>query len=223
MATAYLWNPPDLTAVAADLLPLVRDAASTLAKHPDVPAEVPAVIEKLFESLPSPDQWSGTDGYLAAALNHGLTRCFRALERDDVQRRAELRIGLEQIHQALSYLLDEAPAGEDRTPTELVRWLFDVTGATSTDLAELLDVSPSTVRRWANGAKPSAQDERRLRVIAGVVVNLRHSLTPAGVLLWLISPHRDLDGAAPADHLDDPSAYQLLRRLASRTRSSTSS
>lgn len=222
MATVDVWNPPDLTTVAADLLPLVRDAANTLARRPDVPAEVPAVIEKLYESLPSPDQWSGTDGYLAAALNHGVTRCFRALERDAVERRAELRLGLEQIHQALSYLLDEAPAGDERTPMELVRWLLDVTGATSTELADLLDVSPSTVRRWSSGSKPSSHDERRLRVIAGVVVNLRHSLTPAGVILWLTTPHPDLDDHAPIDHLDDPSAYQLLIRLASRTRSSSS-
>lgn len=221
MAIASVPTPAsDLAETAAELLPLARDAARSLAREPGVPADMPAVIEKLAKQLPSVDQWAGVDGYLAAALSEGVIRCYRALQNEGETSRSELRVGLEQIQQALTYLVDERHAADTRSTAEIVTWLLESTGASREELGKVLDVSSSTVSRWVSGSTPSADDGARLRAVARVVTNLRHSLTPPGVLLWFRSPHPDLDGRAPMDLLDTPHAYPSLVRLASRTRSS---
>lgn len=220
MALAEYIPDTDIADTAAELLPVVRDAARTLSRSAKIPADIDAVIEKLYQQLPTVEQWSGVDGYLAASLNQGLVRCFRALEHDDDTTRAELRIGLEQIAQSLAYLLDEAPVADRQEPHELLSWLTDVTEAPRTDLAELLGVSTSTVARWlAKGSVPGSRDEARLRVVARIVANLRHSMTAEGLIEWFVSAHPDLGGRAPAAFLGESDMYPQLLRLSSRTRS----
>jgi len=206
---------------AADLLPLIADANQRLATTADVPLDIPAVIDKLFERIPDPPDFTGIDPYLADALIYGAARSYRALTRsDERQKRRELRIALEQVRQALTYILDEAPAADDRNSAQLARWLVETIDAPQRDLSVSLGVAPRTFQRWLSGeTTPTGIEASKLQMVARLVANLRHSLTGPGVLWWLQRTHPSL-GKPPQQLLDDPSAYPTLVRLAAQTRSS---
>ena len=90
------------------------------------------------------------------------------------------------------------------------------------DLAELLHVSESSVRRWSNlddSTEPSGDTADRVMMIAKIVNHLRHAMTPRGSVQWLLRPHPALDDRRPADELKDPSSYRSLVSLASGARS----
>lgn len=65
---------------------------------------------------------------------------------------------------------------------------------------------------------PTGEDERRLRVVARIVNQLRHSLTGPGVIDWFEHPRTDLDGSRPVDVLDDPDRLELLLAAAAASR-----
>jgi hypothetical protein len=85
--------------------------------------------------------------------------------------------------------------------------------------AQLLRVSLRTYQRWVSATTtPSGDEERRLRVVARFVTQLRHSLTGPGVVEWFVRPRADLDGASPADALDDPDRLEPLVAAAAASR-----
>ena len=89
--------------------------------------------------------------------------------------------------------------------------------------AELLRVSPRTYQRWISerdSAQPSSDDERRLRVVARIVNQLRHSLTGPGVVDWFEYARADLDGETPSAALDDPDKLEPLIVAAAASRGS---
>jgi transcriptional regulator with XRE-family HTH domain len=210
-------------AEAAELLPLITDASQHLATSSEIPMDMPAVIDKLFERIPAPNapQLAGIDPYLADAVTYGTARCFWALNRPTEERRPQLRIALEQVRQALSYILEEAPATDARPPAEIAQWLLDVVDTTQRDLSERLGIAPRTFQRWLTGETvPSGLEASKLQLVARLTANLRHSLTGPGVLWWLHRPHPDLGGRAPETLLGEPTEYPTLIRLAAQTRSS---
>lgn len=210
-----------MTSPAVELLPLVVEANRRLGLSDEVPLDVPAVIEKVYEAVAAPAREDAfADPYLLEGLTHGLVRCYRAQSLPDLdEQAAELRIGLEQIRQALAYLVEEAQPVDTRPPAGVARWLIDVLEAPQTEVAALLGVAARTLHRWTTGeSAPSGLDAARLRTTARLAAILRHALTGPGILLWLTTDHPDL-GGPPAALLDDPADYPLLVRLAARLRS----
>lgn len=65
---------------------------------------------------------------------------------------------------------------------------------------------------------PTGEDERRLRVVARIVNQLRHSLTGPGVVDWFEHPRADLDASRPVDVLNDPDRLELLLAAAAASR-----
>ncbi len=212
----------DLLDAASELLPLVTETNQRLALSPELPPDIHAVVEKVYTSLPAPldEAAGGIDPFLTEALSYGTARCYRALTLDkDSEKRAELRIGLEQVRQALAYLLDEEPVADDRPPQQVAAWLVEATDVPQTDLARVLDVAPKTLHRWVIGdSTPGADEVARLRVVARIVANLRHAYTGPGAVAWFEHQHPDLK-RRPADLLSQSSNYPSLLKLAARTRS----
>jgi hypothetical protein len=121
-----------------------------------------------------------------------------------------------------SRIADREPIGEDQPSHEIALWL-DATLASVNQVrkAELLHVSPRTYQRWVStqeAVQPSGEDERRLRIVARIVNQLRHSLTAPGVVEWFEHPRADLEGATPANVLDDPEKLELLISAAAASR-----
>lgn len=211
-----------LRRAAESLFPVVSHAAQELAVSREVPPGLPAVVEQVYEALPDPTRAdaSAVDPYLVEALTYGVARCFRALAGPPKRSRAELRIALEQVRQALAYIVEEEPVHDDASAAAVAAWLIETVEVPQRELAEVLGVNPRTLQRWAAGeSTPSGVEATRLRTLARVVNNLRHVLTGTGVLLWLREPHRDLRGKRPSELLGTPEAYTALVRLAARARS----
>jgi hypothetical protein len=75
----------------------------------------------------------------------GAVVCLKALRHDDERlARRDLRLGLEQVRQALRDMLDEHPVRADRDAKELVRWLATVTSVPQAELTEVLGVGART-------------------------------------------------------------------------------
>jgi DNA-binding transcriptional regulator YiaG len=215
--------PTRVDEVIHDLLPVVDGFSETLSTSKDVPPDARAVLDKVFERLRELGIDSvipGADPYLTTSLAAGLARCYRALDADTNATRRELRVGAEQIRQALAYIGEESASNDDRTPPEIAAWLIRTVEVSDAELADTLGVAARTLRRWANGeSAPSGEEAARLRILGRVVNNLRHSLTSPGVILWLNQPHASLKNKPPRELLDDRDAYQQLATLAARTRS----
>lgn len=66
-------------------------------------------------------------------------------------------------------------------------------------LASLVGVSPSSLRRYATGVRPTPDDvAARLHVLALIVGDLAGSYNDIGVRRWFGRPRTQLDGQAPA-------------------------
>lgn len=100
---------------------------------------------------------------------------------------------LERINEAL----DESPA-----PTYEWRTLDSVLGINL--LAELLNVSKSSIRRYLSG-KRSTPDKvaARLHFLAFIVGDLSGAYNEIGVRRWFARPRKQLDGHSPAQFLTD--------------------
>ena len=163
------------------------------------------------------------DPYLAEGLLGGAVVCLKALRDDDVARsRRELRLGLEQVRQALRDVLAEHPVSADQSAKAVARWLADTVSVPQAEVARILDVSPRTFQRWlseTDTAAPTGDDEMRLRIVARLVNHLRHSFTGPGALRWLERPHPQLGDRPPISLLGDEATYPALTQLAARARS----
>ena len=216
-------NRTSIDDVVDDLLPVVDSFSERLSTSKEIPPDARAVLDKVFERLRElgiDSEIPGTDPYLTTSLAAGLARCYRALDAASATSRRDLRVGIEQIRQALAYLGGESASNDDRTPPEIASWLIRVVEVSDAELADTLGVAARTLRRWANGeSTPSGEEAARLRILGRVVDNLRHSLTSPGVILWLNQPHASLKNKPPRDLLGDRDAYQRLATLAARTRS----
>lgn len=149
-------------------------------------------------------------------------RAQAALRDEDPRRRRQLRLALEQMRFLFARIAEREPIGEDRSASDVARWIeLTLPSVSQSHKAALLGVSPRTYQRWVSereATTPTGRDERRLRVVARLVNQLRHSLTGPGVVDWFEHPRADLDGASPADVLDDPSRLESLLAAAAASR-----
>lgn len=92
-------------------------------------------------------------------------------------------------------------------------------GITGRDLAELLDTTPETVSRWVNGkADPHRERLQRLLHLEFFFSELSEFYEPEEARLWLLSPHKLLEGATPADRIREgrtDEIFALLEQLRS--------
>jgi len=201
------------------------DAANRgLAREAETPEEVVRLVVDLADAIAGggDDGVAAVNPWLWIAVQGAALRAQSALREDDPRRRRQLRLALEQLRFLFARIADRAPVGEDRPSAEIARWLDETLATVSQQRkAELLGVGLRTFQRWIadrNGTTPSAADDRRLRVVARIVNQLRHSLTAPGVVGWFEYPRADLGGARPAELLDDPGRLEQLLGAAAASR-----
>ncbi|MEA2633415.1 MAG: hypothetical protein QOH92_182 [Chloroflexota bacterium] len=200
-----------------------------LASEKRVPSELWEEFHRLANGLLSASQRAvdSVDPYLVIALQQGQVASLLAQEaKDPLTQRRELRIGIEQMRQALRDIVEGAPVREDRPAKEIAIWLNDILGVPQAALAEALGTSPRSLQRWLSAkdpTEPDGPDAQRLRMVARIANQLRHILTGPGVIGWLQRPNDGLGNQAPVQLIDDPNAFPKLEQLAIRARSGDAS
>lgn len=195
------------------LLDQVNHATERLRGSATVPNEVTALIDSLDSALgaATPLQLEA-DPYLTTALWAAAFRADKALRHDDDrQRRRDVRVALEQFRHALRDIADNRPYDDGAPIRDVLARTADVLAVPQKSLAELLGVSVRQLQRWFadDGAEPGSDDAARIRVVANVVNQLRHTFTGPGVLSWFHREHPVLK-RRPIDLLIDPLSYPEL-------------
>jgi uncharacterized protein (DUF2384 family) len=202
----------------------LSEANRRLALEPETPASIAGLVEDLTDAI------GGADDHALAAVNPWLwiavqgaaLRAQSALREADPARRRHLRLALEQLRFLFARIADRQPVGEDAPSDVVARWLEATLPSVSQQRkADLLGVGLRTYQRWVSErerAAPTGDDDRRLRVVARLVNQLRHSLTGPGVVDWFEHPRSDLGGARPVDLLDDPGRLEALLAAAAASR-----
>jgi hypothetical protein len=210
---------------AVDLVPLldrINEATLALRRSRDhVPDDVVQLVDSLDTELYAETPSAlGADPYQVARLYGAALRAEKALRRPLPQaQRRDLRIPLEIVRCALVDIIEDRPVAADVPAVEVLRNLVDMANVPQNDLAAVLGVSLRTLQRWlAPGAKgPSGDEEARVRIVAQLVNQLRHSFTAPGVMKWFW--HKSpLLGVAPIKWLDDPLRYPRLLAVARGSR-----
>ncbi len=219
-----------MSAIAPDIRQPARvarelgEANAVLARQPETPASVVGLVAAVADAIAAGDdaQAAVVNPWLWIKLQSAAIRAQAALREDDPGRRRQLRLALEQMRFLFARIADREPIGEDRPAHEVARWLdAKLASVSQPRKAELLRVSARTYQRWVSdqeAARPSGEDERRLRVVARIVNQLRYSLTGPGVVEWFEHPRADLEGAPPSAVLDDPDKLELLITAAAASR-----
>jgi DNA-binding transcriptional regulator YiaG len=204
----------------------LADANRRLAQERETPAAIKGLVEELADGLVelSETDLAGIDPYLIVSLQRAVLGATRALDTDDPdEQRRQLRYRLEQMRHVFRDLASGQAVDEERSSKEIAHWLVGAVDVPQRQLADLLGVKSRTFQRWISeteASAPDGDDARRLRLVARIVNQLRHSLTGVGVIRWFERPRDDLGGARPADLLDEPDAIGRLLTLASGARSS---
>lgn len=208
-------------AVAARL----AEINTALARSAEVPDEALSFVRDLAGTVADLDEQElgPLDPYLLIALQKAALKAQIALEETDPERRRELRLRIEQMRQVFGEIASEEPVSDERSGKELARWLVESVHVPQLQLAELLEVDRRTLQRWISSkeaAAPTGEDERRLRVVARVVNQLRYALTPAGVVGWFERARPELGDQPPRSLLPEADALPRLQALATGLRSS---
>src|ERR1700739_1837543 len=94
---------------------------------------------------------------------------------------------------------------------EIIDDLRDRGGLKGTDGANIAEVSPATVSRWASGkALPHPKTQLVISDLRYVVDRLSEFYTPEETRLWLYSKHRLLNGQRAIDLINQNQADQVL-------------
>jgi hypothetical protein len=200
------------------------EANGRLSTQRETPAAVVGLVADVADAIAAGDDGEAAlvNPWLWIRLQSAAIRAQSALRQEDPIRRQQLRLALEQLRFLFARIADREPIGEDRPAHDVARWLdVKLASVSQPRKAELLRVSPRTYQRWvsdAESARPSGEDERRLRVVARIVNQLRHSLTGPGVVEWFEYPRADLGGATPSAVLNDPERLELLITAAAASR-----
>jgi hypothetical protein len=200
------------------------EANARLSKSEETPASVVGLVEDVAVTIADGEEGdiARVNPWLWIKVQSAAIRAQSALNEEDPVRRRQLRLTLEQLRFLFARIADREPIGEERAVEEVARWLDSKLASVSQPRkAELLHVSSRTYQRWVSeheSARPSSEDERRLRVVARIVNQLRHSLTGPGVVEWFDQPRADLDGETPAGVLDDPAKLEVLISAAAASR-----
>jgi hypothetical protein len=210
---------------AAQVAEELEMANSQLAQAPEVPEKVLELVHDLSETIGDMDdeEVSPVDPYLLIALQRAALKARNALDGTDPERRRELRLRIEQMRHVFRDIAGNEPVSDQRSGDELARWLVEQVRVPQQQLAELLEVDKRTLQRWIStkeSAIPGGEDERRLRVVARLVNQLRFALTPAGVIGWFERPRPELGEQPPRSLLQEPDALPRLQALATALRTS---
>lgn len=203
-----------MTSVALEaLLDQVNHATERLRASASVPNEVTALIDGLDSTLgaATPLQLEA-DPYLTTALWAAAFRADKALRHeDDRQRRRDVRVALEQFRHALRDITDNRPYDDGAPIRDVLTRTADVLTVPQKSLAELLGVSVRQLQRWLSddAAAPASDDAARIRMVANLVNQLRHSFTGPGVVSWFNRKHPVLR-RRPIELLVDPLSYPKL-------------
>jgi hypothetical protein len=217
-ATSFDLRQPSVVAHA------LGEVNRTLASDAETPASVVGFVEDLTDAIAAGETHAAAvvNPWVWIRLQGAALRAQSALREDDPRRRRQLRLALEQMRFLFARIAEREPIGEDRPAGEVARWLEQTLPSVSQSRkATLLGVSPRTYQRWVSEREatlPSGADERRLRVVARIVNQLRHSLTGPGVIEWFDYPRADLGGVSPATILDDPEQLEPLLAAAAASR-----
>ena len=204
------------------LLGEVTDATVQLQRSATVPAEVSALIDSVGEKLDATAPLAlaaESDPYLTTALWAAAFSAEKALRHDnDTDRRRGVRIALEQFRHALRDITDNRPYQDDAPIHEVLNRTVDTLAAPQKALGELFGVSVRQLQRWlAQSSEPAGAEAARIRVVARIVSQLRHTFTGPGVLAWFCRIH-PLLGERPIALLDDPTRYPELLSVATAAR-----
>lgn len=206
----------------APLLAQVNAATQLLAASPEVPPEVAELIDSLDNRLGTP-QPIDADAYLTNTLWLAAFRAEKALRHDNPDdARRDVRIALEQVRQALRDIVDRRPYSDDVPINEVLDATMAILDAPQTAAAELFGVSVRQLQRWLapGGTQPAGLDAARVRIVAQITNQLRHTFTGPGVLAWFTREHPML-GRAPIDMLADPTTYPDVLAAATAARAMT--
>jgi hypothetical protein len=218
--SATLFDLRNPMAVADEL----GEANRRLAREPEVPPSVIGVVEDVTDAISRGDEHdlAVVNPWLWIRVQGAALRAQASLRETDPARRRQLRLALEQMRFLFARIAERQPIGEDESANEVARWLETTLGSVSQQQkAQLLQVGARTYQRWIadrDATTPTAEDERRLRVVARIVNQLRHSLTGPGVIEWFGHPRADLEGASPAQVLDDADRLESLLAAAAASR-----
>lgn len=211
--------------IDAELLTRLDKASAEIADASTVPVDVALFVKQfddIFHASEPEKAFAAVDPYLAEGLLGGAVICLKSLSSNDPRSaRRALRLGLEQVRQAVRDILDQAPASEDEPIKPMLRWLARTMAISQGELAEFLGVPPRTLQRWLSeqeSAEPSGYEAGKVQVVARIVAHLRHSFTGPGTLRWFERPHPGLKGESPASLLDEPERYPQLINMASQAR-----
>jgi hypothetical protein len=200
------------------------EANRRLAREPEAPPSVIGLVEDIADTISRGDEHdlAVVNPWLWIRVQGAALRAQASLREDDPERRRQLRLALEQMRFLFARIAERQPIGEDEPANEVARWLETTLGSVSQQQkAQLLQVGARTYQRWISdqdATTPTAEDERRLRVVARIVNQLRHSLTGPGVIEWFGHPRADLEGASPAEVLDDANSLESLLAAAAASR-----
>jgi hypothetical protein len=217
-ATAFDLRHP--VAVAHQL----GEANRRLAREAETPPTVIGLVEDVARAISEGDdrELAVVNPWLWIRVQGAALRAQAALRDEDPQRRRRLRLALEQMRFLFARIAEREPIGEDQPAVEVARWLeLTLPSVSQQQKADLLRVGIRTYQRWISDREtttPSGADERRLRIVARLVNQLRHSLTGPGVIEWFEHPRADLAGASPGDIVDDADRLEPLLAAAAASR-----
>jgi len=207
-----------------DLLVGVNEATKLLQRAKTVPDEVARLIDSFESELDAATPLRlEADPYLTTTLWAAAFRADKALRHDnEAARRRDVRIALEQFRQALRDIVENQPYNDAAPIRDVLARTAEVLAAPQKTLADLLGVSVRQLQRWLgdDGPEPAADDAARIRAVANVVNQLRHSFTGPGVASWFERKHPVLK-KRPIDLLNDPLRYPEVMSAAIATRGMT--
>ncbi|MFY9488814.1 MAG: hypothetical protein WAP35_09005 [Solirubrobacterales bacterium] len=205
----------------------VASANDELAAHTTIPRSVADVVKRLTEEILASDieHWLAIDPYHALLVHRAILEAQEAVGvADDRDARDRLRIALGRLTNALALVGEADPVGEQRTTKQVAQWLVDAVDVPQKDLAALLGVDLRKFQRWISDGgtmQPEGDDARRVRTLAKIVNQLRHSLSAPGVVAWFSWPRADLGGKTPAALLNNVSRTPDLLLAAGSMRGTT--
>jgi hypothetical protein len=210
---------------AVETADAVRRTNDELAEHGTIPPRVAAAVRRLADQVLADDidDWLAIEPYHALLVHRAILEAQETLvSLDDPDARDRLRLALERLALGLSLIAEAEPVGENRSAKQVAQWLVGVVDVPQREVAELLGVDLRKLQRWISNAtvmQPESDDARRVRTVARIVNQLRHSLSGPGVIAWFGWPRHDLGGKTPADLLNDVSRTPDLLLAAGSMRS----